>query len=193
MAGPVVSAAIILESELDLDLLTDSKLLSESRREVIFEKIMSLHSVGIGFATAQEIDEINILQATFLSMRRALEALGRATGHLIVDGHLKVPKVPAGFMQTALVKGDLRCKPVSAASIIAKVTRDRLMRKLAKEFPDYGFDIHKGYATAHHRAMLEEVGACREHRRSFSGVTLEDGPQLGEFSEDMVVKGGLVY
>lgn len=188
----MVAAAVILRSELDLDLLTDSKLVSESRREIIYEKIMSLHSVGVGFATAAEIDAINILQASFLAMRRALEALGERCGHIVVDGHMKISSCE-GYKQTPLIKGDLRCKPVSAASIVAKVTRDRFMRRLAKEFPDYGFEVHKGYGTAFHREMLEEKGPCREHRRSFRGVELENGLLLGEFSEDVVVKDGMVY
>jgi ribonuclease HII len=195
LAGPVVAAAVILQSEFDLDLLTDSKLLSEPRREIIYEKIMSLHLVGVGFATAAEVDDINILQASFLAMRRALTALGKRRGHLLVDGHLKIPGVK-GYEQTALVKGDLRCQPISAASIIAKVTRDRLMRELAKEFPDYGFEIHKGYGTAFHREMLFEKGPCKEHRLTFAGVISENeiggGVFIGDESSDLALQDGLV-
>lgn len=179
LAGPVVAAACILESEKHVRLLTDSKLLPEIRREQIFEKIITVHRYGVGFASAKEIDEINILQASFLAMRRALDALGVTSGHLLVDGHMRIPNVSEAFLQTPLIKGDLRCKPISAASIIAKVTRDRLMRTLAKEFPDYGFEVHKGYGTAYHREMLEEIGPCREHRQSFRGIAFDEGLLLG--------------
>jgi ribonuclease HII len=170
---------VILESGRHLKLLTDSKLVSENRREIIFEHIISSHRYGVGIASAQEVDEINILQASFLAMRRALEALGVPAGHVVVDGHMKIPKLGVEFIQTPLVKGDLRCKPVSAASIVAKVTRDRLMRKLAEEFPDYGFEIHKGYGTAYHREKLIGVGPCREHRITFRGVGQELAAESG--------------
>lgn len=186
LAGPVVAAAVILESEFDLDLLTDSKLLSEDRREIVFEKILDLHRVGIGFATSKEIDEINILQASFLAMRRALESLGQTSGHILVDGHMPIPQC-SGFTQTPLVKGDLRCKPISAASIVAKVTRDRFMREIAREFPQYKFEVHKGYGTTAHRALIEEFGSCREHRQTFRGVKIEtQGISLGEDREELV-------
>ena len=200
LAGPVVAAAVILDDTKvakTLRGLTDSKLVPENRREKLFEQIMSAHRVGVGIASAQEIDEINILQASFLAMRRALEALGCVNGHVVVDGHMKISKLSEEFMQTPLIKGDLRCKPVSAASIVAKVTRDRIMRDLAREFPAYGFEIHKGYGTVWHREMLEEVGPCREHRRTFRGVRLEQllsesGLDIGEFSEELVIADGVV-
>lgn len=171
--------------------MTDSKLLSAERREELFEKITACHAYGVGFATSQEVDVINVLQASFLAMKRALMQLGRSRGHVLVDGHLKIPDLPV-FKQTALVKGDLRCKPISAASIIAKVTRDRYMRALAKEFPDYGFEEHKGYGTAYHRDQILELGVCREHRRTFAGVASEIRVAIGETSEALVIEELLV-
>jgi ribonuclease HII len=191
LAGPVVAAAVILQSNLHLHLMTDSKLLSEARREDAFEKIMSAHRAAVGFATAAEVDAINVLQASFLAMRRALTALRQSFGHIIVDGHLKIPGLD-GYTQTAVIQGDLRCKPVSAASIIAKVTRDRWMRSLAKDFPVYGFEMHKGYPTDHHRDAISAHGPCREHRRSFRGVRYEDGSLIGVPGGKMAVTEGMV-
>jgi ribonuclease HII len=195
LAGPVVAAAVILQSDRHLSQLTDSKLLSEVRRETLFEKIVADHRVAVGFATAAEVDEINVLQASFLAMRRALEKLSENTneelGHILVDGHLTIPKLP-GYHQTALVKGDLRCKPISAASIVAKVTRDRWMRQLAKDYPDYGFEIHKGYPTERHRAAIERCGVINEHRRTFRGVVIEDGEIIGVDGEPMAEQEWMV-
>jgi ribonuclease HII len=195
LAGPVVAAAVILNSESGLRAFTDSKFLSEARREELFSKIMSVHFVGVGFATASEVDEINVLQASFLAMKRAIQALGVANGHIVVDGHMKIPERhldARGFEQTALIKGDLRCKPVSAASIIAKVTRDRHMKELAKEFPNYGFELHKGYGTVYHREKIEEFGICREHRRTFRGPTLDAWLEVGDAGVELALEEELV-
>jgi ribonuclease HII len=169
LAGPVYAGAVIIDESKPLIGITDSKLISESRREEIFEEIMSHHRVGIGFATAKEIDQINILNASFLAMRRAIKALGVTQGHVLVDGNLKIREL-FGFQQTPLVKGDLRAHPISAGSIIAKVSRDRYMRKLAEVYPQYGFERHKGYSTADHKASVAKFGPCAEHRSSFAGV-----------------------
>ncbi len=172
LAGPVYAAASCLKSDLLVDLMTDSKLLSEKKRDDLFPQIIEHHWVGIGFATVEEIDSINIFQASLLAMKRAVEALekemGKKTGHLLVDGSFKVPGLVC--RQTTLVKGDLRCAPISAASIVAKVTRDRLMKELGSKFPQYGFENHKGYAAPTHKKAIEEVGPCVHHRRSFAGV-----------------------
>lgn len=172
LAGPVYAAAVCLKSDEAVQNLTDSKLLSEKRREELFPEILKHHWVGIGFATVEEIDEINIFQASLLAMKRAVHELEKqmqtVTGHLLVDGSFKVPGLTC--KQTTLVKGDLRCSSISAASIVAKVTRDRLMKDLSKEFPKYGFESHKGYASPIHKKAIEEAGPCRVHRRSFSGV-----------------------
>jgi ribonuclease HII len=192
LAGPVYAAAVVLDVGLKFKHYKDSKLLSACRREELSAEIFKYHWVGIGFATAQEIDEINILQASFVAMNRAIaqltEALALCTehtfeidreaeghaklvnGHVIVDGHLKIPGLPAQFVQTPIVNGDVRIPPVSAASIVAKVARDQFMTKLTEQFPHYGFESHKGYGTKRHQAALREFGPCEYHRRSFSGV-----------------------
>jgi len=172
LAGPVYAAAACLRSDEWVDALTDSKLLSEKRREELAPKILEHHWVGIGFATVEEIDAINIFQASLLAMKRAVENLEiiikQKTGHLLVDGNFKVPGLEC--QQTTLVKGDLRCTSISAASIVAKVTRDRLMKELAEKYPVYGFENHKGYAAPTHKKAIEEAGPCIHHRRTFAGV-----------------------
>jgi ribonuclease HII len=172
LAGPVYAAAVCLKDDSVVAALTDSKLLSEKKREELMPLILSHHWVGVGFATVEEIDSINILQASLLAMKRAVGnleiAMGCPTGHLLVDGNMKVPGLT--MKQTTLVKGDLRCAPISAASIVAKVTRDRLMKDLGREFPSYGFEGHKGYAAPTHKKAIEAVGPCIHHRRSFAGV-----------------------
>lgn len=172
LAGPVYAAAVCLKDDSVVDALTDSKLLSEKRREELAPLILQHHWVGLGFATVEEIDAINIFQASMLAMKRAVEnleaAMGAKTGHLLVDGNFKVPGLAR--LQTTLVKGDLRCSPISAASIVAKVTRDRLMKDLAQKYPYYGFENHKGYAAPTHKKAIEDRGPCVHHRRSFAGV-----------------------
>lgn len=170
LAGPVYAAAVSFNSDLLSDLVTDSKLLSEKRREELAKEILEHHQVGLGFATVEEIDEINILQASLLAMKRAVENLGATTGHLLIDGNKKIPNMPAQFQQTTIVKGDLRVSLISAASIVAKVTRDQLMKTLAIQYPHYGFEAHKGYSTAIHKTSIATHGPCIVHRRTFSGV-----------------------
>ncbi len=173
MAGPVYAAAVSLRSEAHLDKLTDSKLISEKRREVISPMILEAHDVCIASASVDEIDEINILQASLLAMRRAVlglaETLKVQTGHILVDGNQKIPGLQ-GFQQTTFVKGDLRVAPISAASIVAKVARDRLMIELGKEFPQYAFESHKGYASEVHRQAIAGFGPTSHHRKTFAGV-----------------------
>lgn len=169
LAGPVYAAAVIFKSESLSDLVTDSKLLSEERREELAELILREHHVGIGSASVEEIDEINILQASLLAMKRAIENLGVKAGHVLVDGNMRIPGLN-GFEQTPVVKGDLRVAPISAASIVAKVTRDRLMKELGVKFPVYGFEAHKGYSTPVHKQSIVTHGPCEVHRRSFAGV-----------------------
>lgn len=172
LAGTVVAAAVILKSKYNRrkkSLFSDSKALSAARRDEVFEIIQSEHHWSVGFATVEEIERLNILRASLLAMRRAVEGLKVEGGHALVDGNFVIPDL-RGFQQTALVKGDTRCEPISAASIVAKVTRDRWMMKLAEEFPDYGFEVHKGYGTPFHRERLSLHGPCPHHRRSFAGV-----------------------
>jgi ribonuclease HII len=169
LAGPVYASAVILKhANWDQD-LTDSKKLSETQRTYWSEKILNEHEVGIGFATVEEIEKFNILQASFLAMRRAIEVLNLKSGIVLVDGHLKIPQLP-NFEQHAIVKGDLRLAPISAASIVAKVTRDNLMKELSKEYPGYGFEVHKGYATEVHRLAIRKKGITPQHRKTFGGV-----------------------
>ena len=169
LAGPVYAAAVIFRSEELSNLVTDSKLLSEERREELAAKILRAHQVGIGSASVEEIDELNILQASLLAMKRAVESLGVSGCHVLVDGNQKIPGL-RGFQQTAIVKGDLRVAPISAASIVAKVTRDRLMKELGEKFPHYGFEAHKGYSTPNHKESIVQHGPCEWHRKSFAGV-----------------------
>ncbi|MDG0816520.1 ribonuclease HII [Bdellovibrio sp. PAP01] len=169
LAGPVYAAAVIFKSDELIDLVTDSKLISEERREELAELICKAHHVGIGHATVEEIDELNILQASLLAMKRAIEALGVKGGHVLVDGNQKIPNLQ-GYEQTTIIKGDLRAAPISAASIVAKVTRDRLMKELGVQYPVYGFEAHKGYSTPIHKNSIAEHGPCIVHRKSFAGV-----------------------
>ncbi len=167
LAGPVVTAAVILPADARIDGLGDSKALTESDRERLFVEIAARADVGIGWATTRQIDRMNILRATHWAMARAVGRLRRRPVHLLVDGR-PVPGLPADH--TALVKGDARCACIGAASIVAKVTRDRFMKRLATRFPAYGFELNKGYGTQDHRRALEEVGPCRHHRRTFAPV-----------------------
>lgn len=170
LAGPVFAAAVVFRSDELADLVTDSKLLSEKRREELSVQIFEHHHVGVGSASVEEIDEVNILQASFIAMKRALVQLEIQTGHVLVDGHMKIPGLHASFQQSPIIKGDLRVAVISAASIVAKVARDRMMKNLGVEFPDYGFESHKGYATPPHKKSIAQHGPTIWHRRSFAGV-----------------------
>ncbi|MFN9068400.1 MAG: ribonuclease HII [Bdellovibrionales bacterium] len=165
-----MSAAVILHHhKWDQD-LTDSKKLSESRRQYWSEKIWAEAQVSLGVASVEEIEVLNILQASLLSMKRAILGLGHAEGKVLIDGNQKIPNLDSKFKQQTFVKGDLRLAPISAASIVAKVARDTFMKELAQEFPKYGFEIHKGYATALHRKAIVEWGLTPQHRRTFGNL-----------------------
>ncbi|RRS03590.1 ribonuclease HII [Aquabacterium soli] len=168
LAGPVVAAAVILDDQQPIKGLNDSKKLTPATRERLFDEIRAKAlCLCIAEATVEEIDQINILQATMLAMRRAVEGLRLKPAQVLVDGNrLPVLKVPA----EAIVKGDAKVTAIAAASILAKVHRDRLCRELHDRYPHYGFDGHKGYGTAEHLAALAAHGACPEHRRSFGPV-----------------------
>jgi len=168
LAGPVVAAAVILDELQPIKGLADSKALTARRREKLFDEIRAKAlCCCIAEASAAEIDEINILQATLLAMRRAVEGLRLKPAKVLVDGNrIPVLKVPA----EAIVKGDAKVKAISAASILAKVHRDRLCAAMHEAHPQYGFDGHKGYPTPEHLAALRAHGACPEHRRSFAPV-----------------------
>ena len=168
LAGPVVAAAVILDELKPIRGLGDSKVLSERKREALFDEIRAKALCSaIAEASAEEIDRLNILQATMLAMRRAVEALRLPPHRVVVDGNrVPVLKVPVA----AVVKGDALVPAISAASILAKVHRDRLCLALHEQHPAYGFDGHKGYPTAAHLAALQQHGACPAHRRSFAPV-----------------------
>ncbi len=166
LAGPVCAAAVILPPNLELEGLNDSKKLSEKRREALYPLICEQAlAYGIAFASEQEIDELNILQATFLAMRRAVGQLGLKPDLALVDGN-REPDFGDIPVRT-IIKGDSRSANIAAASILAKVTRDRFMLEQDAVYPQYGFAVHKGYGTQKHYAALREFGPCPIHRRSF--------------------------
>lgn len=169
LAGPVAAAAVILPKAFALPGLDDSKKLSAARRETLYEQIVSDPRIrwALGFAEPEEIDRINILRATHLAMRRAVEAFGERPAHCLIDG-LPVRDFP--HSHDALVRGDSRSLSIAAASILAKVARDRRMTEAAARFPEYGFERHKGYGTKIHLEALRLHGPCRLHRRSFQPV-----------------------
>lgn len=172
LAGAVVAGAVVLDPENPIAGLKDSKKLSALRREFLFGEIqLKSKAWGIGEASPKEIDQMNILQATMLAMRRAVEDLTTRLGtwpdRALIDGN-RCPELP--ISAEAIIKGDAKEPAISAASILAKVTRDRQMMALHQLFPQYGFAQHMGYPTAAHFAALKEFGACDEHRRSFSPV-----------------------
>ena len=165
LAGPVCAAAVILPKHAELPGLTDSKKLTDKKRRELYPLIMEQAvAYGIGFATEQEIDEINILQATFLAMQRALDQLTVKPDLALIDGNREKD---FGLPVKTVVKGDSLSANIAAASILAKVTRDNLMVEMAQKYPQYGFEIHKGYGTKAHYAALREFGASPIHRMTF--------------------------
>lgn len=165
LAGPVYAAAVILPAGCDIPGLNDSKKLTEAKREALFDVICDRAvAFGIGSADEKEIDAVNILQATYLAMRRAVEALPVPCDFAMVDGN-RMPPLPVPGR--TIVKGDAQSASIAAASILAKVSRDRLMLQYARQYPAYGFEKHKGYGTKDHYAALEAHGPCPIHRLSF--------------------------
>ena len=165
LAGPVCAAAVILPKGLVIPGLNDSKKLSDKRRRELFPIIQQeAVSFGIAFASQEEIDEINILQATFLAMRRAMEQLNPQPEFALIDGNRETD---FGVPCKTVIKGDSLSANIAAASVLAKVTRDNWMMEAAEKYPGYGFEIHKGYGTKAHYAALEKLGPCPIHRRSF--------------------------
>nr|WP_020675376.1 ribonuclease HII [Geopsychrobacter electrodiphilus] len=168
LAGPVVAAAVILPEHFVLAGLDDSKKLSEKKREELFPLIrMQVQAYGIGLATSGEIDQLNILQATLLAMRRALKRIQSQVDYLLIDG---ITALPVNLPQQTLIKGDSRSLSIAAASVLAKVARDRLMVELDRQYPGYGFARHKGYGTLVHRQAIAENGPAAPHRLTFAGV-----------------------
>ena len=165
LAGPVCAAAVILPRDLIIDGLDDSKKLTEKKRDALFDVIREQAvSYGIAFAAVEEIETLNILNATYLAMNRAIGMLSVSPALALIDGNRNAGiELPS----RCIVKGDSKCASIAAASILAKVTRDRYMYEMAEKYPQYGFDRHKGYGTAAHYAALREYGPSEIHRMSF--------------------------
>lgn len=166
-AGPVVAAAVILDPGNIPAGLNDSKKLTEARRETLFDPIMQSAIVGVGIIPAARIDDLNILQATFAAMVKAIAELARPADIALIDGN-RAP--PLSCKAETIIGGDATSLSIAAASIIAKVTRDRLMHELDRQYPDYHFASHKGYGTQAHAAALARLGPCPEHRKSFAPI-----------------------
>ncbi len=165
LAGPVCAAAVILPAGLEIAGLNDSKKLSEAKREALYGEITDKAlSYGIAFASVEEIEERNILGATFLAMNRAIAQLDPAPALALIDGNRNTGIETAS---RCIVDGDAKCASIAAASILAKVTRDRYMLEMAQRYPEYGFEKHKGYGTKAHYAAIREFGPCAIHRPSF--------------------------
>ncbi len=171
LAGPVTAAAVILPARLPDALaatIADSKALSRTAREALAPRLLDIAAVGIGWASVEEVDTLNVLQASFLAMRRAIAALPTPPEALLVDGHLVPPGLPCEAQ--AVIGGDALCLSVAAASIVAKVARDREMLRLAQAYDGYGWDRNAGYGTREHLAALDRLGPSPHHRRSFAPV-----------------------
>lgn len=172
LAGPVCAGAVILKKGQIIEGVNDSKKLSEKKREELFDVIKSeALAYGIGWASVEEIEEINILNAAMLAMKRAVESLSVKPDFALIDGN-KTPSLDVPML--AIVKGDSRSESIAAASILAKVSRDRVMLELAEKYPEYHFEKHKGYGTKLHREMLLKYGASEIHRPSFLKKILKD-------------------
>lgn len=171
LAGPVCAAAVILHNNQIIEGVNDSKKLSEKKREELFDVIKEQAlAYSIAFATVEEIEEINILNATMLAMKRAVEGLKVKADYALIDGNRLPPiNIPCEYV----IKGDAKSMSIAAASILAKVSRDRLCYKYADKYPQYGFDKHKGYGTKLHKEALLKFGPCEIHRMSFLGKILK--------------------
>lgn len=165
LAGPVCAAAVILPRNLEIAGLNDSKKLTPKRRDALYDIIVSRAvAYGVAFATVAEIETLNILQATYLAMNRAIEKLSVMPALALIDGNCNAG---IGISSRCVIGGDGKCASIAAASIIAKVTRDRYMLEMAEKYPEYGFDRHKGYGTAEHYMVLRKIGPSEIHRMSF--------------------------
>ena len=172
LAGDVFAAAVILDDETLIEYLNDSKKISETRREKLYDEIVDkAKDYCVATASVEEIDSINILNATMLAMKRAVEGLGISPDMALIDGN-RCPELECESQ--SVVKGDAKSASIAAASILAKVSRDRYMLKLAEEYPGYGFEQHKGYGTKLHCDKLKELGASAVHRKSFLKKILAD-------------------
>lgn len=173
LAGPVYAAAVILSEEHPIEGLNDSKKLSEKKREALFDAILeNAVAYCVASASVEEIEQYNILGATYLAMTRAVEGLSQQPSLALIDGNRIPPSL--GIPAKMVVKGDALSESIAAASILAKVSRDRVLKELDTQYPQYGFAVHKGYGTAAHTAALREFGPCPEHRPSFLKKILGD-------------------
>lgn len=167
LAGPVYAAAVILPLDLEIEGLNDSKKLSEKKREQLFDVICEKAiAYSVGIATEKEIDEINILNATFLAMKRAVEGLSIKPDYALVDGN-RYPNISESIKEEVVVKGDAKSMSIAAASVLAKVSRDRFMLEMSEQYPQYDFEKHKGYGTKLHYERLAEFGPSPIHRMTF--------------------------
>ncbi|MDD9706610.1 MAG: ribonuclease HII [Paracoccaceae bacterium] len=168
LAGPVTAAAVVLDPARLPEGLNDSKALSPKRREGLLQAIIDSAAVSVAHASVEEIDSLNILRASHLAMERAVAGLPRQPDHVLIDGNL----IPRGLQlpATAIVKGDARSLSIAAASIVAKITRDKIMWDLAQQFPGYGWETNAGYPSKSHRLALQDLGLTPHHRRSFKPV-----------------------
>lgn len=172
LAGPVYAAAVILPEGCSIDGLDDSKKLTEKKREALYDVIKNTAvSCAVGIATVEEVDTVNILNATFLAMTRAIEGLDVSSDCALIDGN-RAPKI--NIECRTIVKGDAKCPSIAAASVLAKVSRDRYMREMAEKYPQYQFEKHKGYGTKLHYEMIEKYGICPIHRKTFLKKILQN-------------------
>ncbi len=168
LAGPVVAASVILPRDVVFEGINDSKKLTAQERDRLYDEIMKKAiSVGVGIVSADIIDEINILQATFRAMKKAVFSMDHGAGVLLVDGNQTIPEINPSVTQHAVIQGDSKSVSIAAASIIAKVTRDRIMMNYHQEYPMYGFNGHKGYGSKGHIATIKQIGPSKIHRMSF--------------------------
>lgn len=168
LAGPVVAAAVILPADIHIEGINDSKQIKEDDRNLIYDEIMkNAVSVGVGIIEPHMIDKINILQATFEAMGLAINNLTSIPNIILVDGDKTIPRLPSSIIQHAVIKGDSKSISIAAASIIAKVTRDRIMAQYHIQYPQYEFDRNKGYGSSSHQEALKQYGPCLIHRQAF--------------------------
>lgn len=166
LAGPVFAAAVIFPQNIRIDNLNDSKKLSEKQRNSLFEIINEKAiCIGVGVVDSQEIDKINILNATLLAMKKSIENLSVKPDFILVDGDKNIPQI--SIPQKSIISGDSKCFSIAAASVVAKVLRDRYMYNLHERYPIFGFNKHKGYGTKFHFAAIKKYGICLEHRKTF--------------------------
>jgi ribonuclease HII len=181
LAGPVVAAAVVLDPKKLPKGIADSKMLTAARREALFALLCERAEISFAFGSVAEIDRVNILQATLLAMRRAVRGLSAPVDAVLIDGNVVPQRMPCEARP--IVDGDATCLSIAAASIVAKVIRDRLMARCEATFSGYGLGAHKGYSTKAHQIALTELGPCRLHRRSFWRVAAFYEPTQGELSE----------